>query len=145
MTLPPHRSTFHSTGEEVEYSPDCSNVAVNIQLFPMRISPLLLLRCSHTNPEQVRISSIDSLNDSLIVLIRELRLVRRRVGHHLKMRKTSAARFTIRSSTFCELPINMTVRWGEREIFFTPHSSSLFISNSNKSHPAILSFGWLLP
>ena len=86
MTLPPHRSTFHSTSEEVEYGSDCSNMAVNIQLFPMRISPFFLFRCGHTNPKQIRVSSIDGINNRLIVLIRELWLIRRRVGHHLQMR-----------------------------------------------------------
>lgn len=52
----------------------------------MRVGPLLLLRRRHTNPEQVGVSRIYRLHNRLVVLLRELRLVRRRVGHDLQVR-----------------------------------------------------------
>ena len=78
MLLPPDRGTLHGTSEEVKDSTDGTYVAMDVQLIPMRERPLLQLRRRHTNPEQIRVGSIDGINDSLVVLIRELRLIRRR-------------------------------------------------------------------
>ena len=86
MLLPPDRCTLHGTGEEVEDSTDGTYVTMDVQLIPMRVRPLLLLRSRHANPEQIRVGSIDGINDSLVVLIRELRLIRRRISHHLQVR-----------------------------------------------------------
>ena len=86
MLLPPDRCTLHGTSEEVEDGTDGTYVTMDVQLIPMRISPLLLLRSRHTDPKQVRVGSIDGINDSLVVLIRELRLIRRRISHHLQVR-----------------------------------------------------------
>ena len=61
-------------------------MTMDVQLIPMRIRPLLLLRSRHTDPKQIRIGSIDGINDSLVVLSRELRLIRRRISHHLQVR-----------------------------------------------------------
>ena len=80
MVLPPDRCTLYGTGEEVEDSTDGTYVTMDVQLIPMRVSPLLLLRRRHANPEQIRVGSIDGINDSLVVLIRELRLIRRRIN-----------------------------------------------------------------
>ena len=78
VLLPPDRGTLYGTSEEVEDSTDGTYVTMDVQLIPMRVRPLLLLRCRHANPEQIRVGSIDGINDSLVVLIRELRLIRRR-------------------------------------------------------------------
>lgn len=86
MTLPPYRRTLHGAGEEVEDSTDGAHMAVNIEFVPMRVGPLLLLRRRHTYPQQVGVNRIYRLNDSLVVLLRELRLVRRRVGNDLQVR-----------------------------------------------------------
>ena len=67
--LPPDRGTLHGTGEEVEDSTDGTYVTMDVQLIPMRVRPLLLLWRRHTNPEQIRVGSIDGINDSLVVLI----------------------------------------------------------------------------
>ena len=80
MLLPPDRCTLHGTSEEVEDSTDGTYVTMDVQLIPMRVRPLLLLRRRHANPEQIRVGSIDGINDSLVVLIRELRLIRRRTN-----------------------------------------------------------------
>ena len=80
VLLPPDRGTLYGTGEEVEDSTDGTYVTMDIQLIPMRVRPLLLLRRRHANPEQIRVGSIDGINDSLVVLIRELRLIRRRIN-----------------------------------------------------------------
>ena len=69
MVLPPDRGTLHSTGEEVKDSTDGTYMTMDVQLIPMRVRPLLLLRRRHANPEQIRVGSIDGINDSLIVLI----------------------------------------------------------------------------
>ena len=42
---------------------------MDVQLIPMRVRPLLLLRRRHADPEQIRVGSIDGINDSLVVLI----------------------------------------------------------------------------
>lgn len=68
-----------SPHEEVEDSTDGTYVTMDIQLIPMRERPLLLIRRRHANPKQIRVGSIDGINDSLVVLIRELRLIRRRI------------------------------------------------------------------
>ena len=54
---------------EVEDSTDGTYVTMDVQLIPMRVRPLLLLRSRHTNPKQIRVGSIDGINDSLVVLI----------------------------------------------------------------------------
>ena len=86
MVLPPDRGTLHGTSEEVEDCTDGTYVTMDIQLIPMRVRPLFLLRSRHANPEQIRVGSIDGINDCLVVLIRELRLIRRRISHHLQVR-----------------------------------------------------------
>ena len=86
MILPPDRCTLHGTGEEVKDSTDGTYMTMDVQLIPMRVRPLFLLRRRHANPEQIRVGSIDGINDSLVVLIRELGLIRRRIRHHLQMR-----------------------------------------------------------
>ena len=80
VLLPPDRGTLHGIGEEVKDSTDGTYMTMDVQLSPMRVSPLLLLRRRHANPEQIWIGSIDGINDSLVVLIRELRLIRRRIN-----------------------------------------------------------------
>ena len=80
MVLPPDRGTLHGTSEEVKDSTDGTYMTMNVHLIPMRVRPLLLLRRRHANPEQIRVGSIDGINDSLVVLIRELRLIRRRIN-----------------------------------------------------------------
>ena len=80
VLLPPDRGTLHGTSEEVEDSTDGTHMTMDVQLIPMRVRPLLLLRRRHANPEQIRVGSIDGINDSLVVLIRELRLIRRRIN-----------------------------------------------------------------
>lgn len=86
MTLPPYRRTLHGAGEEVEHRTDGAHMAVDIEFVPMRVSPLLLLRRRHAYPQQVGVSRIYRLHNRLVVLIRELRLVRRRVGNDLQVR-----------------------------------------------------------
>lgn len=86
MLLPPDRGTLHSTSEEVEDGTDGTYVTMDVQLIPMRVRPLLLLRSRHTDPKQIWVGSIDGINDSLVVLIRELGLIRRRISHHLQVR-----------------------------------------------------------
>lgn len=86
MLLPPDRCTLHGTSKEVEDGTDGTHMAMDVQLIPMRIRPLLLLRCRHTDPKQIWVGSINGINDSLVVLIRELRLIRRRISHHLQVR-----------------------------------------------------------
>ena len=86
MLLPPDRCTLHGTSKEVEDCTDGTYVTMDVQLIPMRVRPLFLLRSRHANPEQIRVGSIDDINDSLVVLIRELRLIRRRISHHLQVR-----------------------------------------------------------
>lgn len=86
MLLPPDRCALHGTSEEVKDGTDGTYVTMDVQLIPMRVRPLLLLRRRHANPEQIRVGSIDGINDSLVVLIRELRLIRRRISHHLQVR-----------------------------------------------------------
>ena len=58
-----------SPHEEVEDSTDGTHMTMDIQLISMRVRPLFLLRRRHTNPEQIRVGSIDGINDSLVVLI----------------------------------------------------------------------------
>ena len=86
MLLPPDRCTLHGTSKEVEDGTDGTNMTMDVQLIPMRVGPLFLLRSRHANPEQIRVGSIDGINDCLVVLIRELRLIRRRISHHLQVR-----------------------------------------------------------
>ena len=86
MVLPPDRCTLHGTSEEVEDSTNGTYVTMDVQLIPMRVRPLFLLRRRHANPKQIRVGSIDGINDSLVVLIRELGLIRRRISHHLQVR-----------------------------------------------------------
>ena len=86
MLLPPDRCTLYGTSKEVEDSTDGTYVTMDVQLIPMRVRPLLLLWRRHANPEQIRVGSIDSINDCLVVLIRELRLIRRRISHHFQVR-----------------------------------------------------------
>ena len=69
MLLPPDRCTLHGTSKEVEDSTDGTYVTMDVQLIPMRVRPLLLLRSRHANPKQIRVDSIDGINDSLVVLI----------------------------------------------------------------------------
>jgi len=69
VLLPPDRGTFHGTSEKVKDSTDGTHVAMDVQLIPMRVRPLLLLRRRHTNPEQIWVGYIDGINDSLVVLI----------------------------------------------------------------------------
>ena len=69
MLLPPDRGTLHGTGEEVKDGTDGTYVTMDVQLIPMRVRPLLLLWRRHANPEQIRVGSIDGINDSLVVLI----------------------------------------------------------------------------
>ena len=78
VLLPPDRGTLYGTSKEVEDGTDGTYVTMDVQLIPMRVRPLLLLRSRHANPKQIRAGSIDGINDSLVVLIRELRLIRRR-------------------------------------------------------------------
>ena len=86
IVQPPDWCTLHGTSKEVEDSTDGTYVTTDVQLIPMRVRPLFLLRSRHANPEQIRVGSIDGINDSLVVLIRELRLIRRRISHHLQVR-----------------------------------------------------------
>lgn len=58
-----------SPHEEVEDGTDGTYVTMDVQVIPMRVRPLLLLWRRHTNPEQIRVGSIDGINDSLVVLI----------------------------------------------------------------------------
>ena len=58
-----------SPHEKVEDSTDGTYMTMDIQLISMRVRPLFLLRRRHTNPEQIRVGSIDGINDSLVVLI----------------------------------------------------------------------------
>ena len=58
-----------SPHEEVKDSNDGTCVTMGVQLIPKRVRPLLLLRRRHNNPEQIRVGSIDGINDSLVVLI----------------------------------------------------------------------------
>ena len=69
MVLPPDRGTLHGTSKEVEDSTDGTNMTMDVQLIPMKVSPLLLLRRRHANPKQIWVGSIDGINDSLVVLI----------------------------------------------------------------------------
>ena len=74
MLLPPDRCTLHGTSEEVKDGTDGTHMTMDVQLIPMRVRPLLQLRSRHANPEQIWVGSIDGINDSLVVLIRELGL-----------------------------------------------------------------------
>ena len=58
-----------SPHEKVEDGTDGTCVTMDVQLIPMRVRPLLLLWRRHANPEQIRVGSIDGINDSLVVLI----------------------------------------------------------------------------
>ena len=69
VLLPPDRGTLHGTSKEVEDSTDGTYVTMDVQLIPMRVRPLLLLWRRHANPEQIRVGSIDGINDCLVVLI----------------------------------------------------------------------------
>ena len=57
----------------------------DIESLPMLISPFLLLWSRHANPEEVRVSLVDSVDDSFVILFGELWLVRWRVCHNLKV------------------------------------------------------------
>ena len=69
--LPAERGTFESTGEEVEHSADSTAVAVYIELIPMGVGPFFLFRGSHTHPKQVWFCLVDSVDDGLVILVRE--------------------------------------------------------------------------
>ena len=58
-----------SPHEKVKDSTDGTYMTMDVQLIPMRVRPLLLLWRRHANPEQIRVGSIDGINDSLVVLI----------------------------------------------------------------------------
>ena len=58
-----------SPHEKVKDSTDGTYMTMDVQLIPMRVRPLFLLRRRHANPEQIRVGSIDGINDSLVVLI----------------------------------------------------------------------------
>ena len=53
----------------------------------MLVSPLLLLRSSHTHPHQVWVGIVYKVHHRLALLLRELILIGRAVCHHLKVRK----------------------------------------------------------
>ena len=131
MLLPPHWRTLHSTSEEVKHSPYSPHMTMNAQLIPMRVRPLLLLRSRHTDPKQIWVGCINGINDSLVVLIRELRLIRRRISHHLQVRIIHGSTLHNQVKHFLR-----TTHEHHRTTFF-----SLFISKENKSQPAILSLG----
>ena len=61
-------------------------MAVDVELLPVLVSPLLLLWCRHTNPEKVWISLVDGVDDGCVVIVGELWLVWWRVCHDLKVR-----------------------------------------------------------
>lgn len=86
MVLPPDWCTLHGTSEEVEDGTNGNYMAMDVQLIPMRVRPLLLLRSRHTDPKQIWVGCINGINDSLVVLIRELRLIQRRISHHLQVK-----------------------------------------------------------
>ena len=86
MLLPPFGGTLVSTGKEVEYGTDSSHMAMNVQFMPMRISPFFLLRSRHPYPKQIRVRTVDDLNDSAVILLAELRLVGRRIRFHRDVR-----------------------------------------------------------
>ncbi len=86
MILPPSRSTDSGAGIEIKHGPDGAHMAVDVQFLPMAIGPLFLLGCCHAYPQQVGVRLVDGLDDGSIVLLRELWLVGRRIGHHLKIR-----------------------------------------------------------
>ena len=56
-----------SPHDEVEDGSDVTYVTMDVQLIPKRVRPLLLLRRRHANPEQIRVDSIDGINDCLVV------------------------------------------------------------------------------
>lgn len=132
MLLPPDRCTLHGTSEEVEDSTNGTYVTMDVQLIPMRIGPLFLLRRRHANPKQIWVGSIDGINDSLVVLIRELRLIRRRISHHLQVR-------IIHGSTL-HYQVEHLLRTTHKH-----HCTTLFLQlvhfEKNRSQPAILSLG----
>ena len=66
MLLPPHWRTLHSTSEEVKDSTDGTYMTMDVQLIPMRVRPLLLLRRRHANPEQ---TGLAALMASMIALL----------------------------------------------------------------------------
>ena len=130
MFLPPLRRTFVCPGKEIEHCTDGAHMATDVQFAPMRIGPLLLLRSRHANPQQVRIRFVDSTDDATVVLIREHRLGRRIITtidvriHLSRFLRISSAPFPSFHKTYIGLCF-----------------LSRCISNSNKSQPAIRSFG----
>ena len=62
-----------------------ADVTMDVEMLPMLVCPFLLLWCCHSNPEQVGICFIDSLDDGSVILIRELWLVWWRISHNLKV------------------------------------------------------------
>ena len=69
MSLPPLGSTLRCSRKKIKYSPYSTNMAIDIQLAPMGISPLLLLGSRHTYPKQIRLRCIYRPYNPGIVLI----------------------------------------------------------------------------
>ena len=85
MVLPPLGCSFGSACEEIEDSADGTHMTMDIEFVPMTISPFFLFGCRHSNPQQIRISIVDSFYDSFVVLGRKLRLIRRRIGDNVEI------------------------------------------------------------
>ena len=77
VLLPPLRCSFGGASIEVEHSTDGTAVAVDVKLIPMLVGPFLLFWSRHADPQQIGVCIVDGLYHRLIILIRELRFVRR--------------------------------------------------------------------
>ena len=70
-----HRGARSMVPAKVEHRTDGAAMTVNVQFIPMAVCPLLLFGSRHANPQQVRISPVDSFDDCLVLFLREFRLV----------------------------------------------------------------------
>lgn len=63
MALPPKRGATDGAGKEVEHRAHRAAMATDVQLVPMRVGPLLLLRGRHAHPEQVGVGPVDGVDE----------------------------------------------------------------------------------
>ena len=75
MLLPPQRRTLHRSCKEVEHRPNGTAVTVYVQFLPVSVSPFLLLRSRHANPQQIRLRIVDGIYYRPVVLVRKFRLI----------------------------------------------------------------------
>ena len=94
MALPPQRGPGCCPCVEVEYGADGADMAVDVQLVPMLVGPLLLLGCRHAYPQQIGIGVVDGINDGVAVGLGEMGLEGWGIGDDLKVRVVEGRAFT---------------------------------------------------